>query len=159
MSSGDIKGSGRIIQLIESRLIHCLLRTSSCWLLYWRLVTWLTTMLWSGCGLGFEDGTPSTNYFFMYSFSFRRAWISSSFFLFMTTIFLYRDISNNIYSASNIFSLVVFLVDTICFVLLLILSAQQWVPIVLVQKGTERTSTCWFVLRSVSSCFSSYWTD
>ena len=59
--------------------------------------------------------TPSANFLFISSFSYRKARISSSFFRFISAISLCRDISNVIYSASNILSFTMLLVDTICF--------------------------------------------
>ena len=71
-----------------------------------------------------HDGPPSTNFFFISSFSFRRARISSSFIclvfsflVFMSTISFCRDIKSVICSTSDIFSFTMLLVDTIYLIL------------------------------------------
>lgn len=113
MSSGDLLSPGRVKGLVESRLLHSLLgrvdEGSTKVLTQGRLARDVPAW-WSG----FKDGVTSVSCFFISSFFFRKAWISSSFLRFISTISLCKDINNVIFSASDIFSLAMFLIDTIC---------------------------------------------
>jgi len=97
--------------------------------------------------VGPVDSPPSISFFFISSFSLRRACISCSFFwtassvlLFISAISLYRD-NNNVWSASVILSML--LVETIYF-----LSASRWAPIVPAREMRPKE-----LLKSLSSSF------
>ena len=77
------------------------------------------------------DGPPFSNFLFISSFSLRRARISSSLFRFILAISLCKDINSAIYSASDILSFTMLLVDTIYLLVPQILSTPWWALIVL----------------------------